>query len=43
LDGQSHFAQGAGFQSRVVADSIEQIVEDRQASLTAVEVDVSCL
>ena len=33
LDGQSHFAEGAGFQSRVVADSIEQIVHDRQASL----------
>ena len=33
LTGQSHFAQGAGFQSRVPARPVEHIIDDRQARL----------
>ncbi len=33
LAGQSHFAQGAGFQPSVPAGPVEQIIDDRQARL----------
>jgi hypothetical protein len=33
LDGQRPLAHGAGFQSRLVADLIEQVIHDRQARL----------
>ena len=33
LEGQSHLAQRAGFQPRVQADAVEQIIDDRQARL----------